>query len=796
MVDRMLGNLLSSGLSEETIASMGCRAVTREEIAAATGISPGHLDPEGGYSIPYPDVTKHDGAPYIRFRQFNGDRKYVGPVGHDNEIYIPPGFAKALARVGFRFFGLTEGEKKAAFLTQCGIPCLAIGGVTSWADAGYRAKEKAEGHRLSEDTPPHPTIRRYLDQCKCVIVIADSDYYVNPAVRSGMSSLRAACAKHQESLGITQYPHQPSLALLMVTPPALVEEQDPDDPDTKLLKLIKQGIDDYAVAKFKRECETRHDFDLAEFNVGLLSTVYSLGIAGSGVNDKQLALLTAHAAYEQICHTSGNYWHYDRQSGVWVRSIAKNEYGAPDAIHNTLVQASIAVNIHYANVYHRIKALKGKKSADLALMQSAAEKLIEDSTKALTAVESTSGMTRIITLLSRQVEIPRVRFDQNRDVVAVANGVLDLRTRRLTPHSPRNLITVTSPVQYNPRAKCPVFLDFLKSSIPSAAIRQYLQAVLGLSITGQVKIQCFFVHKGPGGSGKGTLFETLRFILGRAYRVGHKSLIIKAKGEVHPANVAAIAGGRCVMISELDESTVIDPASLKTLTGADTVPARGMGENFYEVAPTWKIHVATNDIPKVTDTSEAARRRFRIIPWDQKFGSSPDVELSEKLKAEASGVLNWLLDGVDFYLAGALHPTKTPQEIRRATNKMWRDVDTVDQWIRQECEVDKSITKSGKKELYANYKAWLEDNGFSVISSNTFTRKLESAGHPYYSSGSVDWVEGIRLRADAERRSEEFDDEADTLAFEPPLEPEAQPRPPVVEITNRPKTGGKIRRVQ
>ena len=160
MVDRMLDNLRSSGLTDDYIALMGCQPATREEIAAATGISLEQLDPDGGFSIPCPGVHKQDGTPYVRFRQFGGgDRKYLGPLGHDNPVYAPPGVEDVLARTGFMFFCLTEGEKKAAYLTQCGIPCLGIGGVTSWGDPGHRAKEKADGKRISEDTLPHASIR-------------------------------------------------------------------------------------------------------------------------------------------------------------------------------------------------------------------------------------------------------------------------------------------------------------------------------------------------------------------------------------------------------------------------------------------------------------------------------------------------------------------------------------------------------------------------------------------------------------------------------------------------------------
>ena len=52
-------------------------------------------------------------------------------------------------------------------------------------------------------------------------------------------------------------------------------------------------------------------------------------------------------------------------------------------------------------------------------------------------------------------------LDANPYLLNVANGTVDFRTGELQPHRREDLITKLAPVEYDPNATCPRFLEFL-----------------------------------------------------------------------------------------------------------------------------------------------------------------------------------------------------------------------------------------------------------------------------------------------------------------------------------------------
>src|ERR1700722_19979746 len=85
-----LADLRRSGLSDETIASMGCFSADADTIRSRTGVS--KVD-STGYGIPYDGIVDQTGEVYVRWRlrQPLDKMRYVGGRGDDAQLYIPPG---------------------------------------------------------------------------------------------------------------------------------------------------------------------------------------------------------------------------------------------------------------------------------------------------------------------------------------------------------------------------------------------------------------------------------------------------------------------------------------------------------------------------------------------------------------------------------------------------------------------------------------------------------------------------------------------------------------------------------
>ena len=75
----------------------------------------------------------------------------------------------------------------------------------------------------------------------------------------------------------------------------------------------------------------------------------------------------------------------------------------------------------------------------------------------------------------------------------------------------------------------------------------------------------------------------------------------------------------------------------------------------------------TNNLPKVSGVDEAIWRRIHLIQFPVTIPvAERDPHLSEKLKAELPGILNWALEGYRAWKVQKLNP---PKQVLNATEE-------------------------------------------------------------------------------------------------------------------------------
>jgi putative DNA primase/helicase len=71
-----------------------------------------------------------------------------------------------------------------------------------------------------------------------------------------------------------------------------------------------------------------------------------------------------------------------------------------------------------------------------------------------------------------------------------------------------------------------------------------------------------------------------------------------------------------------------------------------MCKDFFEFDPRFKLMVTGNHKPSFNTVDEAIRRRLYLIPFTVTIPEAErDPELTEKLKAERHGILQWMIEG-------------------------------------------------------------------------------------------------------------------------------------------------------
>ncbi|UJS19064.1 MAG: phage/plasmid primase, P4 family [Candidatus Jettenia sp.] len=114
-----------------------------------------------------------------------------------------------------------------------------------------------------------------------------------------------------------------------------------------------------------------------------------------------------------------------------------------------------------------------------------------------------------------------------------ANGTINLRIGELRSHNPNDFITKMIPVEFNPDAACPTWLEFLETIFNfNYDVIRFLQRAVEYSLTGSTSEQCLFLLHGGGANGKSTFVKTVINLLGDfAQTADFETFLIKNNGD-------------------------------------------------------------------------------------------------------------------------------------------------------------------------------------------------------------------------------------------------------------------------
>ncbi|NOS82769.1 MAG: hypothetical protein HOP32_14425 [Nitrospira sp.] len=343
------------------------------------------------------------------------------------------------------------------------------------------------------------------------------------------------------------------------------------------------------------------------------------------------------------------------------------------------------------------------------------------------------------------IAIEATHLDADPLLLNVQNGTVDLRTGELRPAQREDFITKMVPVHYQPEAVCPEFerlLDRLFEHVP--AVREYLQRIFGYSLTGLTSEQCFFLLYGTGSNGKSTILRAILDLLGDYATTTRPETFLTKRGDGIPNDVAALAGARFVVSLESEQGKRLAEGLVKGVTGGDKLSARFLHKEFFTFAPQLKFFIGTNHKPLIRGTDHAIWRRVRCIPF---LVAIPDHEqdkhLSEKLRAEYSGILTWLVQGCLAWQRDGLGP---PLEVLAATAAYRLEQDVLGAFLRDRCVLEPTAT-STKKDLYDDYTVWCEESGERHrLTMREFGKALRERGIVDAKVGNAKGFIGLRLR--------------------------------------------------
>ncbi len=357
-----------------------------------------------------------------------------------------------------------------------------------------------------------------------------------------------------------------------------------------------------------------------------------------------------------------------------------------------------------------------------------------------------------------EISLSGNEWDRQTHVLAVSNGMLDLKTGQLRPGHPSDLVRVVCPTPWRDlNEPCPRWDQFLLEIFDGKLeLVTFMQRLFGYALLGNVREHTMAILWGQGRNGKDTLLETLQVVLGDIATVVNQDVFIDQSssggaGKASP-HLMSLRGSRLVWASETRESSSLNAAQVKLITGGGTIRARPLYGNEVSFKPSHLAMLITNYKPHLPGDDYAIRQRILLIPFLISFVNDPkaqnerkaDEGLGDALVREASGILAWLARGTQDYLKNGL---QRPDIVMNSTREYLNSENRLAQFIADCCLVDPNKqTPAG--ELWKIYQAWCHDQNIRTGQWKDFGDRLGQQGFAYKHTSSGRYYEGIGIRND------------------------------------------------
>jgi len=339
---------------------------------------------------------------------------------------------------------------------------------------------------------------------------------------------------------------------------------------------------------------------------------------------------------------------------------------------------------------------------------------IQKRVKALTKLKNRAKTDDCLKYARKVLEGSINDFDRKPYALNVQNGIINLKTGVLYPHTRAAMCSKIARAEYRPEliGQESLWARTVAQIIPDEEERVYLQKWAGYLLIGAAPEEKLLFLYGTGGSGKGTFINTIGYMLGDYADTVDIEVFLSSRNDGHGGGanaspeIAKLAGVRAAMASETPIGRRMNEAKLKSITGRDDITARFLYGQQFTFSPVVKFVLSSNYLPAVHDSTDGGMiRRLVIAPLMQNLDDVRDIHLKEKLQEteELAAVLAWCVDGcLKWQKEGLGTP---PRRFLQQMGAFYADSDALQQFIDDECFIGKSA-RAKVKDFCERFTEW------------------------------------------------------------------------------------------
>ena len=310
--------------------------------------------------------------------------------------------------------------------------------------------------------------------------------------------------------------------------------------------------------------------------------------------------------------------------------------------------------------------------------------------------------------------------------VCIKNGVLDLETGKLLLHNKKYKFTAKLPLYYNPKAFCPNFAKFLRTSLDADPVKvtTILEMIGHCLMRDNTRISKIFLHVGSGSNGKSVLFKIVQKMLGEFYST-------KTIHSLASSNFAGseLIGRHANICADIGSAEIKQTDLLKRASAGDAIDCEEKYKTGFPAVPYATLIFSANELPDVKDETDGFARRIEVIEWSRQFfgkDKDPAVTRIVDMPDEISGILNMIL-------------IFTARMIKRGSLKYERTVQEMKILYKEKSD---SVYLFGQNELidgadkqcvtvtaYSAFVRFCKLKKYRLLNDQAFSRKMKERGY-------------------------------------------------------------------
>lgn len=370
----------------------------------------------------------------------------------------------------------------------------------------------------------------------------------------------------------------------------------------------------------------------------------------------------------------------------------------------------------YANgIYKRVK---DTDLSQMIMREMDYDGLLTFKTRAYTAdkLENWKAIMSTINKEARKVD----------EIVNCKNGLVNLKTGELMPHTPDYVSFSQIPVAYDPKAQCPNFEKFIAQVTAGHEEKkkaEILQMFTGSLMTRNTKdySKALFIV-GAGANGKSTFAETVQMLIGN-----DNTSSLSLDQLTDKFQIIGIMDKRLNICEEIS-GNYVDTSFFKRFVSGERMTVDVKYKDSLEFNVETKFLFAVNSLPRMSEYGPAVQRRMLVVMFRNSFLKAPVKQLRGENSIfipELPGILNWAIEGYRMLTTNAANYDMTKEhdemmeEYKLENSPVLAFVD--------ECFAAKEGNFLEVNDMYNHYAQYCKNYGYKPKSKISFSKELRNA---------------------------------------------------------------------